>query len=274
VSGANRTMTEQAQPLDRLRAAMGSPRAADVARFSEYMRPLLAALRRYVRREMAYLIARGDLDGDFPTSEDVVDETLARAWRDLQQRPQTATAKPWLYRIANAVLDEAVKERGRKRGRFVSMERPLPKAQALGEELDEAVYDFWQPDEVMKVEDVVPDDDAQSPEEAVNRKEVRRVVAQVLSELPDAWRKAVLLTQVEELSRPVAARQLGVGEDELARWVEHADAYLRARLAELGIKPSAAAGDGTYRVMQPCGRPPPAQQLMRAFDRVCRETRN
>lgn len=87
-------MTAQAKSLDRLRAAWGSPRAAEVARFSECMGPLLAALRRYARRAMACLIARGDLDSDFPTSEDELARWVEHADADLRAAAPSITGTP------------------------------------------------------------------------------------------------------------------------------------------------------------------------------------
>lgn len=69
-----------------------------------------------------------------------------------------AADKGTLYGIASRVLAEAVRKRRRERGRFVSLERRLPERQALDEDIDEAVYDYWQPDQVLKLEDAVPID--------------------------------------------------------------------------------------------------------------------
>jgi RNA polymerase sigma factor (sigma-70 family) len=262
-------VTEPAPALDRLQATVAHAPAAEIERFGGALRPWLTALTRYVRREMAFLRARGDLEGDFPTADDVVDETLARAWRELRMRPDAAVAKPWLYRIAHSVLAQAVRARRRRHGRFVSLEKRLPEALALEEAIDEAIYDYWQPDQALKFEDIVADD-SNNPEEVASRAELRSVLAQLLAELPDGWRQAVLLTQVEDLSRAEAARHLHIREDQLARWVEQADAFLKARLSELGIsasdlrdagRPGAAAAAGT--------RPPEA--LVRAFDHACGE---
>jgi RNA polymerase sigma factor (sigma-70 family) len=235
------------QALNRLRAATADQPAALVDHFNESTRPLLAALRRYVRREMVFLRARGDLEGDFPTVDDMVDESLARAYRELQWRPQIPISKSWFYGIASAVLAEEVKQRRHKLGRLVSLEKPVSVKDTFGEEIDAAIYDFWQPETLLKLEDVMPDDDVPSPEEEVNREELRRVVAQLISELPNGWRQAVLLTHADDMPSADVARQLGIGEHELARWLQHADAFLKARLTELGFDPSATGRPAAKR---------------------------
>ena len=133
-------VAQEERTLPRLRAELERTPAADIERFSQAVRALLAPLARHIRREMAFLRARGDLEGDFPTADDVVDETLVRAWQELRRHPQADLGKGTLYRIASRVLAEAVRQRRRERGRFVSLERRLPERQALDEDIDQAVY--------------------------------------------------------------------------------------------------------------------------------------
>jgi len=82
---------------------------------------------------------------------------------------------------------------------------------------------------------------------------------------------AVLLTQAENLPHAEVARQLGISQEELQRRDEHADAYLRARLSELGVGSGEARG-ATRRNALPAPRAPADDSLEQAFDRVGRET--
>lgn len=262
-------MAQEERTLPRLQAELERSPAADVARFGQAVRPLLEPLARHVRREMAFLRMRGDLDGDFPTADDVVDETLVRAWQEVRRHPQVELGKVTLYRIASRVLAEAVRKRRRERGRFVSLERRLPEREALDEDIDEAVFDYWQPEQALKLEDAVPID-APTPEETVEREELRRLMGQVLAELPEGWRAAVFLTQVEDLPHAEVARELGIGEEELQRRIDHADAYLRERLRELGVGPGEAC-DALRRNAPPAPRAPADDPPRRPFDRIVRE---
>jgi hypothetical protein len=96
-------------------------------------------------------------------------------------------------------------------------------------------------------------------------------MGQVLAELPEAWRQAVLLAQGEDLPHAEAARQFGISEEELRRRIEHADAYLRARLGELGVGPG-EAGNAIRRNAPPAQRAPAADALEQALDRVTAST--
>jgi hypothetical protein len=92
-------------------------------------------------------------------------------------------------------------------------------------------------------------------------------MGQVLAELPEGWRQAVLLTQGEDLPHAEVARQLGISEEELRRRIEHADAYLRARLSELGVGPR-EAGDAVRRDAPPAPRAAADDALEQALARV------
>src|SRR5262245_29776910 len=66
-------------------------------RFAAAVEPLRAALRLHCYRML----------GSSHDSDDLVQETLLRAWRARDQLDDPARIKPWLYRIAtNACLDE------------------------------------------------------------------------------------------------------------------------------------------------------------------------
>lgn len=236
---------ERREALRKLKTVLADRPRAEAEAFGELVQPLLPSLQNFVQREMRYLQARGDLGQDYPTVNDVVDEILARAHQQLHQRPENATPQEWLYQIALEVLKQEVSRRQAEEGRWVSLETKVPWELAHpGENEDEAIYEYYQPDEQLKVEDMVPVAE-RSPEEAVSEKEARLYVALVLSQLPNKWRRAVLLAQVEGLPRATVARMLGgVSVKEIGRWLEHADAFVRARLEEAGIKPAASDETG------------------------------
>ncbi|MDR3742456.1 MAG: hypothetical protein P4L40_25850 [Terracidiphilus sp.] len=54
------------------------------------------------------------------------------------------------------------------------------------------------------------------------------------SQLPNAWRHAVLLVQVDDVPLRKGAVRPDKDETTVRRWLEHADGFLRARLEELG----------------------------------------
>ena len=164
-----------------------------------------------------------------------MDEVLARAYRDpdLLKEPQNVARK--LFRI---VIDVAQEEaaRDRTRRRTLSLEGPPPR-EPTDIEIDETFYDFFQPDEATKVEDLAADRSS-DPEEVVIRNEMRHRFASLLANLPAGWRRAIILTRVEDMPLATVARVLSTTEDEVRDWLDRADNFIRARLADEGIVPS------------------------------------
>ncbi|MFL1430127.1 MULTISPECIES: sigma-70 family RNA polymerase sigma factor [unclassified Nocardiopsis] len=79
------------------------------------------------------------LTGDVPLAQDVVQETLLRAWRrpDVMAREEGAV-RAWLYTVArNLVVDEM---RSARHGREFSTDRPPENPQA---DRSQAVLDAW-----------------------------------------------------------------------------------------------------------------------------------
>ncbi len=226
------------EDLPRLKKALSKQPAAESEAYGKLLRPLLPKLGRFVKHEFSYLRSRGDLTVDYPTAQDVIDEVLVRAYQNLNQRPGKAEPLPWLYRIAHEVLTEAIRQRQTEEERFVSLDSPPPEApdQTIDEQ-DEATYEYWQPDEMLKLEDMVPISDA-TPEKTASEDEMRKHLRTALTHLPATWRRAVWLTQAEGMTLGTVAEVLGASVEETRRWIEQADAYLRARLKEVDLQPA------------------------------------
>ena len=74
----------------------------------------------------------------------------------------------------------------------------------------------------------------EEPEEAASEHEVRSLTGKLLSQLPNGWRHAVLLVQADDVPLRKGAVRLDTDEATVRRWLEHADAFPRARLEGLG----------------------------------------
>jgi RNA polymerase sigma factor (sigma-70 family) len=229
------TQVKRREELRRLRAAVSNRPAEERTKFRQAIRPHLPMLRRLARFERDHLRARGQLTSDYPSADDMMDEVLARAYRDpdLLKEPRDIPGK-----LAKTLIDVAHEEvaRDRTRRRELSLEGPPPR-EPTDIDLDETFYDFFQPDDVTKVEDMAADRSS-DPEEIVAREEMRRRFAALLAHLPAAWRRAITLARIEEMPLMAVARILNTTEDQVRDWLDQADKFIRARLAEEGIVPS------------------------------------
>jgi DNA-directed RNA polymerase specialized sigma24 family protein len=256
---------ERRAGLRRLKAALTDHADAEMALFGELVRPLLPELKRFVQRELVYLQARGDLAPQDPAVDDLVDVTLARACERLPHNARRLDLLQWLYQIAVMLLSDEVARRQTEEGRMVSLEGRLPVyLREPREDDDESLFEYWQPDEVLRLEDVIPAADA-TPEAEASANEMHRFAAALLADMPTSWRRALMLCRVEALPKNAAARVLGASEPEVDHWLTYADAFLRAKLGDLRLTPQAFAGDEDYIL---AGSPSPATLLTQEFDQL------
>jgi ribosomal subunit interface protein len=256
---------ERRDELRQLKRAIGAEAESEPAPFGDLVRALLPQLQRFVRREVAALRARGDLNPGYPTPQDIVDEVLVRAYQRLGQRPQDLDPLHWLYQLTHEVLNDEARKSWKEAGRFVSTESkpPQPRDYTLDEH-DRSVFEFWQPDEMLKIEDVVPVT-AETPEQQVGEQELRKYFHEVLARMPNTWRRAIWLTQAEGIPVPRVARMMGASEAEVKRWIQQGDEYLRARLSEAGYKPADEGKLPAWFVTTPATATP---ELAEALDDV------
>ena len=140
--------------------------------------------------------------GDAAEAEDVVQETITRAWvKAAGWMPVGGGLGGWLRRIAtNLCLDR------KRRGSFVS---------------DEAV-----PERA---------DDAPSADAIIDEDRKQAAVAVAMQQLPDRQRAAIVLTYYEGLSNAEAASTLGLGVKALESLLVRARQGLSRSLAAAGM---------------------------------------
>jgi RNA polymerase sigma factor (sigma-70 family) len=228
---------ERREQLQRLKQAIDANPATGAKAFADLVRLLLPKLQQYVQREVAALRARGDLNPDEPAPQDIVDEVLARAYQRLGERPKNIDLLHWLYQLTHEVLKDET--------------RKLPKDQPREHTVDErdrAVFASWQPKE-MNLDELLVDEG--SPEEIVGAEELRKRFHDALASMPSNWRRAIWLTQAEEIPLPKVAQMMGTSEQEVKRWIQLGDEYLRAQLREAGYTPGEEGKMLTYFVPRP-----------------------
>jgi RNA polymerase sigma factor (sigma-70 family) len=191
----------------------------------------------FVRHELAYAEAVGDLMSHELAPEEVVDAVLLRAYREFVRDPPGGKIKSWLIGLAREHLDAEVKRLKSWRNRTglrteadVPETPPTEAVSTLGDE----ILDFYEPDEDLKVEDIIPDIDVPTPEQETEAKELRWSVNAALAGMPREWRRTLLLRHVDGLTRAELAKTLGRTESEVGRILEHAREYLRQKLIESG----------------------------------------
>jgi RNA polymerase sigma factor (sigma-70 family) len=218
--------------------------AANRQRLMSRMNEHVPELYDYVRHALAAREAAGDLTPGDLTAEDVVDDVILRAYREFARHPEEQQAGDWLRRLAKERIRSEVRRRRWEREHSIHIEEDVPETSPTEEAamLGEEILYFYQPDEDLKVEDVVQDPAAPVPGDDTDDegREFRRCVDLALAELPRLWRRTLVLRHVKGLTTGQIARVLHMPEAEVSQIVAQARAFLRQRLLESGCRIGAA----------------------------------
>jgi RNA polymerase sigma factor (sigma-70 family) len=208
------------------------------AQLSRYM----SGLYRYAHHLLRYYQTLGDLPPGQIDVDDVVDTAVLGAYRELGKGHDLGKAgtegdlRRRLMRIARCYVQNEVGRLIARRELTISTEEPVPQTAPEEEvfQAGEEIFDFFEPEEQLKVEDVVPDFDVPTPEQAIETVEWQRCVDSALASMPAEWRRALMLRFRRGLEGAALAQALGKPESEASLIVERARAYLREKLLEAG----------------------------------------
>jgi RNA polymerase sigma factor (sigma-70 family) len=161
-----------------------------------YVNANLSRLDRFVDRELYFRRAAQDLSEDSLSTEEVVDEVIARALSD-GDRPEKLALEPWLYRLAMQAMDEMS-------ARINEVEAPVHLEESRRRQnvqaSDEVALQYHQADEGWTRESVIADRRVATPEQAASSDEMVALVQSALRGADVADREAFLLYGIEGFS--------------------------------------------------------------------------
>src|SRR5262245_25183939 len=134
--------------------------------FSKLIQPHLENLNEFAGHEIEFYLATGELETDELTSEDVVDSVVLNAFEEYQKNPPKLSLDRWLVMLAMKYIRSEVRRLRKDREGFVHLEEDIPEVPPEEEvaTLGEETLDFYQPDEDLRMEDVISDPIAETPE--------------------------------------------------------------------------------------------------------------
>jgi RNA polymerase sigma-70 factor (ECF subfamily) len=149
--------------------------------------------------------------GDRGEAEDVLQETLLRAWRGIRRFEGRAVVFTWLYRI---VVNESNRALERRLGRRANV-----------------------PVDEQAVE--VPAPPSDGPASQAERQELRQALERAISQLSAPCRTALVLRDIEGLSTREAAEIAGIGEAAFKSRLHQARLSVRALVGDSALVASA-----------------------------------
>jgi len=177
-------------------------------------------MRRYNQR--LFRLAVGVL-GDASEAEDVLQESYVRAYYAIKGYAGTGSLGAWLARIVRNEAIDRVRARDHRRVRIL-LAADLADEDAAGD--DFAIDNAGDPD---VSDESSPRDDPQAASEIA---EIRQTLERAIERLPDPFRSAFMLREVEGMSVEEAAEYLGIPAATVKTRDYRARALLRSYLRE------------------------------------------
>ncbi len=204
--------------------------------------PLLPRIENYIRHELTYLRANGDLLPSYPTLTDIRDEALIQLkfrWDELESKDDTLYQE--LLKSVHSVLQHEV-ELTRLHSKDESTEAFIPKdAMDQAEEMvGEESTEFFQPFEALHIEDLIPDTHEALPEDIsenteLNSTNAREACYQVMGNMPAKWRHIIVLVYQQGVSvDDIAQNVLSFSLVEAQRLLQQAESFMLDSLYERG----------------------------------------
>lgn len=196
----------------------------------------LTDLYNFARGEIADRQARGDILAGDLTAEEIVDEAALKTIKQFDERPADMEFESWLRQLILDAIKRRREEIQFERERIMRLEDDGWVATSAAQaSFEDEIFDYFQPDEVLRLEDLIADGRVPTPEDVLSRRELQQYINQTLAKLPRRWREAFILYSAEGLSLEETARVMRVPIETARRSVEMAREFLRECLVEAGF---------------------------------------
>lgn len=182
---------------------------------------------RFVERELRYRENLGLIGRNQVSADEVVDEAVANALDNGEDKPELVSLEPWLYRLARRAIDQVAGRNGEQ-----VQQVPLDHAyrQTDVHDADELQMQFHQPDEAVNNEDVIADVRVSTPEASASSDEMIALVEYALLGAKPGDREAFLLYAVEGFTPDEIAVITSGPVEEVRNSIARAREHLRKSL--------------------------------------------
>jgi DNA-directed RNA polymerase specialized sigma24 family protein len=213
-----RVEARAARPASGRLPALSSPTSSRNQMLAELMPKLL----RFARHEVAVRQVRGDLEPGWLDPVELVEEAICQGLPSIPEHASAPVAARLLSHAMLAVLDAHVSEAATANLQDVSIdsEPPSPAPHLAASMQDDGIYDFWQPETNLLLEDLVADPDSIDPETNLQDLQVREALVHALFRLPDAPRRVFEQVVLDDWSEADVASVSVLREHEVRLCVE------------------------------------------------------
>jgi ribosome-associated translation inhibitor RaiA/DNA-directed RNA polymerase specialized sigma24 family protein len=198
---------------------------------------LLPKMERYIRHELTYLRVAGDLAPDYPSIDDILNEALVRLkinWQKLSGNDDKIYQQ--FLNVLHQILAQEVAEH-RLHAQDIALEDQVSADASEQAEsmVEEEIFEYYQPEESVHIEDIMPDNAALTPEQQAEN-EAREHCYRLMAKMPNQWRNVLVLVYQEDISLDDIANN--IMQKTLAqsqRLLEYAESYMLDSLVDFGV---------------------------------------
>lgn len=177
----------------------------------------------YVRREIFHRAILQGIPPGLIQTHALMDEIFVDISGKAPKRPGDLTVEQWMFHIAREKIRTKVEELRS------SNEPHLEEVSNSGQDHSESM-NFYQPDEVLRLEDLLKDPQISTPEEYLERDETESAIQAAIANLDPNLRESFVLFVLEGFNSQEAAMLLGKDPTDVLDDVKSARALLRAQL--------------------------------------------
>lgn len=185
----------------------------------------LQKIENYIRRELLHHSMVEGLPAGLVEPDAVVDEVFVEVASGLDRRPENLALEQWMFQVTRQKLSQrlAAIEEARQ-------EQHVEETPRFSSRWDDEVLNFYHPDEVLRLEDVLADQKIATPEDSMARRELAEQLNKEIARLPKAVRDSFVLYALEGFAADEVAMITGTDPAEVLKHVETARKRLRSQL--------------------------------------------
>ena len=170
-----------------------------------------------VRRELTYLECSGSVPAGYLSVGDIVDATILNGLNRFERRPTEFSVRDWLTQLAFETVEAEAQAARRAVPEGAASIEAEPEAPAEDPtEADQAMFEFYQPDEVLMLEDLLADDGGTDPESQADRHKIAMVLHRAIADLPSVERRVLYRLHLDNATIAETADLFGLTETVVA----------------------------------------------------------
>ena len=185
----------------------------------------LERIENYIRRELFHRTLTEEIPTGLLQTGALLDEVFLQVSSTVMDRPEDLPLEQWMFQIARKELNRRLQD-----FRKSSEEMHVGERAGTASQWDDEDLTFYQPDEILSLEDLIQDEQSVDPEQLLAQEEARDELHKAVASLPSGVRESFVLFALEGLNSDEVAMIVGKSPTEVVKNVEQARMELRKGL--------------------------------------------